>query len=130
MFKPIFFLLSLTTSVYASTPLNAKNVLGSYDMRGIIHMKATILPKNKIEATQIGIFSDTECTGTYKYLTATNEVEATLDCEGDSLYQRINLQDKTVEDLEEGTTVAVYLEYKKDKYNFDFDVIKEQPFLE
>jgi hypothetical protein len=132
MFKNIFIFLSfsISLSAFALTPLNAQNVLGKYDMKGIVHLKAEILPNNKIEAVQVGIFTDTYCSGTYKYLIATNEVEANLDCEGDRLYQRINLQDKYVEDLEEGTTVNVYLEYKNDKYNFDFDVIKEQSFLE
>jgi hypothetical protein len=115
----------VSTNTFAQTSLNAINVLGKYDMQGIIHLKATILPKNKIKATQIGIITDTECKGTYKFLTETSEIEANLDCEGDRLYQKINLQGKSVEDLEQGTTVGVYLEYQNDKYNFDFEVIKE-----
>lgn len=125
----LFFLL-LAQSAFAETALNAQNVLGQYDMQGIVHLKANILPKNKIEATQIGIFTDTQCKGTYKYDPATSIVEANLDCEGDRLYQKINLQGKTLEDLESGTTVSVYLEYKSDKYNFDFEIIKEQNLLD
>ena len=130
MTKTFILLLLLGSSAHAGTTLNAQNVLGQYDMQGIVHLKANILPKNKLLATQIGIFTDTECKGTYKYDPTTNIVEANLDCEGDRLYQKINLQGKTLEDLESGTTVNVYLEYKADKYNFDFEIIKEQSSLE
>lgn len=130
MFKTIFLLLSISAPAYALTPLNEQNVLGRYDMKGIVHLKANILPDNVIEATQIGIFTDTECSGTYNYLKESNQVEATLDCEGDRLYQRIDLADKYLEDLIKGTRVNVYLEYQEDNYNFDFKVIKERSFLE
>lgn len=130
MLKIILVLLSLSTTAFARTPLNEQNVLGRYEMRGIVHLKANILPNNIIEATQIGIFTDTDCYGTYQYLKKSNEVEADLDCEGDRLYQKINLQGKYLEDLEYGTSVNIYLEYKGDSYNFDFDVIKEQSFQE
>lgn len=130
MFKTILLALSLSTSAYGLTPLDAKNVLGTYDMRGIVHLKAKILPNNKIKATKIGILFDTECKGTYKYIEAKSQVEANLDCEGDRLFQRLDLKDIYLEDLESGTTVSVYIEYNQDQYNFNFDVIKEQSFLE
>ena len=130
MFKGIFLLLSISASAHALTPLNEKNVLGRYDMKGIVHLKANILPNNVIEATQIGILTDTECSGTYTYFKQTNQVEATLDCEGDRLFQRIDLTDKYLEDLIKGTKVNVYLEYQEDNYNFDFKVIKERSVLE
>jgi hypothetical protein len=130
MIKIFFLLFSLSTSAHALTPLNPQNILGMYDMRGIVHLKASVLPHNQIEATKIGIFDDTECTGKYTYNPANNEVEATFDCEGDRLYQKFSLKNKYLEDLEEGTTVQIYLEYKQDKYNLEFDVTKEQSYLE
>jgi len=130
MFKALVLISLLSTSAYAKTVLDAQNVLGRYDMKGIVHLKANILPNNEIEATQIGIFTDTQCYGTYNYLTDTNEVEATLDCEGERLYQKIDLAGKYLEDLIRGTRVNVYLEYKEDQFNFDFKVIKERSDLE
>lgn len=132
MFKAftLLIVLLISTSISAKvvkTELNSENVLGLYDMKGIVHLKANILPNNIIEATQIGIFTDTQCEGTYNYVAETNIVEATLDCEGERLYQKIDLTGKYLEDLVKGTKVNVYLEYKEDKYNFDFKVIKVQP---
>jgi hypothetical protein len=132
MFKAftLSFVLLLSTSLFAKvvkTALNPENVLGLYDMKGIVHLKANILPNNIIEATQIGIFSDTQCEGTYNYLLESSIVEATLDCEGERLFQKIDLSGKYLEDLIKGTKVNVYLEYKEDKYNFDFKVIKVEP---
>lgn len=126
MLKAILLLLAISANAHALTPLNEDNVLGHYDMKGIVHLKANILPNNIIEATQIGIFTDTQCYGEYTYLKKTNEVEATLDCEGDRLYQKIDLSNKYLEDLTKGTTVNVYLEYQEDHYNFNFKVVKEQ----
>jgi hypothetical protein len=132
MFKAtsILFALLLSSSLFAKvikTELNAENVLGLYDMKGIVHLKANILPNNVIEASKIGIFSDIQCEGNYTYSTDTNIVEATLDCEGERLYQKIDLTGKYLEDLVKGTKVNVYLEYGEDKYNFDFKVIKVEP---
>ena len=55
MTKLLFFLLTLSCNAFALTPLNAENVLGKYDMQGIVHLKANILANNQIKATQIGI---------------------------------------------------------------------------
>ena len=130
MTKLIFIFLILTSSVYAGTALNAQNVLGHYDMQGVVHLRANLLAKNKIKATQVGIVYDTDCSGSYQYDPTLSMLQATLNCDGDRLFQKINLKDKTLEDLEAGTTVNVYLEYKSDKYNFDFEIIKEQSFQE
>ena len=125
MLKIILPLILLCSNAFAETFLTEKNLIGKYDMDGVVHLKANILPKNKMKATQIGIIYDTECTGTYKYNVKTAELEAKLNCDGDNLYQKISLKDKTLEDLVAGTSVNVYLEYNSEKYNFDFNIIKE-----
>ena len=121
-------LLTVLTSAqsFAFTSLNAKNILGKYEMNGIVDLKVNLLPKNKVEATQIGIIFDTQCSGSYTYNPAKNELVADLDCEGDKLHQVIDFANTTLEDLKNGTQVHVSLDYKAEKYDFDFDVKKIQ----
>ena len=49
MTKLILIFLILSSSAYAGTALNAQNVLGNYDMQGVVHLKANLLTKNKMK---------------------------------------------------------------------------------
>src|SRR5665647_275623 len=109
---------------FADTTLNEKNILGKYEMNGVVDLKVTILPNNKVEAIQVGIIFDTKCTGKYTYDQTNNEMVADLDCEGDSLHQKIEFANTTIEDLKNGTQVHVSLEYKSENYDLDFDIKK------
>lgn len=128
MLKSAFFFTSLffTTITFAETSLNATNVLGKYEMNGVVDLKVTVLPNNKVEAIQVGIFYDTKCNGKYTFNQSENLMEADLNCDGERLKQKIEFANTTLEDLKNGTQVHVLLEYKSEKYDLDFDIIKIQ----
>jgi hypothetical protein len=116
--------LMFSTFSFAETTLNEKNILGKYEMNGVVDLKVTILPNNKVEAIQVGIIFDTKCTGKYTYDQSNNEMVSDLDCEGDSLHQKIEFANTTMEDLKNGTQVHVSLVYKSENYDLDFDIKK------
>ncbi|MGZ3790300.1 MAG: hypothetical protein ACXVLQ_17335 [Bacteriovorax sp.] len=126
MMKFILLIMGLIFSsfAFAQTALNAKNILGKYEMNGLVDLKATLLPNNKVEAIQVGIFTDTKCDGQYTYAQANNELVADLDCEGDHLHQKIEFANTTIEDLKNGTQVHVSLDFKSENYELDFDIKK------
>ncbi|MDD4975097.1 MAG: hypothetical protein PHY93_12140 [Bacteriovorax sp.] len=109
---------------FADTTLNEKNILGKYEMNGLVDLKVTILPNHKVEAIQVGIIYDTKCIGNYTYDQTNKEMVADLDCEGDLLHQKIEFANTTIEDLKNGTQVHVSLEYKSENYDLDFDIKK------
>ncbi len=118
--------LIVSTITFADTSLNAKNILGKYEMNGLVDLKVTLLAQNKVQAVQVGIVYDTKCSGVYDYNQSANTMTADLDCDGDKLHQKIEFANTTMEDLKNGTQVHVLLDYKSENYDLDFDIKKVQ----
>ena len=117
-------LFSISSFAFAETIIDSKNILGKYEMSGLIDLKVTILPKNKVEAIQVGIIYDTKCNGVYDFNATAKELTADLDCDGDKLHEKIEFANTTMEDLVNGTQVHVSLDYKSENYDLDFDIKK------